>query len=255
MKLAALLALLLLPSAASAQTAAGLEALRRMGIKLDDGAAPARPAAAGAPLPVDADLVVASTLRAMTFGMTPERRAAVLARVVVHVVPRGRPNGAAGEAVIRETEPATAAVRIADLRASYAERLKEPPGRSSREPRGMTDDFGGKMRCFVGEENVTAPAGGWDANGSRAQRVLVHELGHAVMRLSMSGAEVKESQALAEKQGSDMGGGEYFAVATEAWFGVHQKALNVAGEDAAYIRARLPKLAALLERVYGPAPR
>jgi hypothetical protein len=118
-----------------------------------------------------------------------------------------------------------------------------------------------EVYCFVGEENLTA-AGEWDVNGSRARRVLVHELGHAVYR-ALSLAEKAELKAIAIEYAShatdaadayrEGDENEMFAVSGEIWFGVHQSALNTKGFDTSTPFVKLAPMMRFIERLYGPA--
>ncbi len=127
--------------------------------------------------------------------------------------------------------------------------------RTSRVTRGVTFESHGLTYCVSGEENLLAER--WDEHGSRARRILVHELGHAIEGLALEPAEaavVRESHAVNLRRRGLAGGrgGEFFAESTEAWFGVHQAAPGEAGHGPDFIRAKLPELAALFEAVYGP---
>lgn len=126
-------------------------------------------------------------------------------------------------------------------------------------PRGATLEAGGLTCCFIGEENLLADA--WDENGSRAKRVAVHELGHAVERLALTATERMTLTGIHRvnlarrgvKEQDSAGAGEFFAESGEAWFGVHQLAPRAGGHGPDFFRSRLPEMAAFLERVYGPA--
>lgn len=257
---------LLLPGSSRAQVPSALEALQTA----SGGAAfavsmPKPVAAATASAPYD-DSAVSSVRRTMTSGMAPERRQVMRDQVSVVTVPRGLllPEVVAFTLHFR-LPPAQAQAEIANFMDGYAERKREAGSRTSAEPRGYTGTFQVdgdiEIYCFVGEENLSA-AGEWDENGSRARRVLVHELGHAVYR-SLSAVEKAELKSIVieykglnpdpEHPYQDGDENEMFAEAGEIWFGVHQSALYTKGLDTSEPFVKLAAMMRFIERVYGPA--
>jgi hypothetical protein len=196
----------------------------------------------------------------MRSGMSPERRAR-LATLRVGAVPPAVDiiDGAVAEVArgAGDVNARLARARLDAGRAAHDGSVAAYRGRrrTSRATRGVTFESQGLTYCFSGEENLLAAR--WDEHGSRARRILVHEIGHAVEALALDAAEaavVRESHAAnLRRRGLTQGRtGEFFAESTEAWFGVHQSAPGLAGHGPGFIRARLPELAALFESVYGP---
>lgn len=216
-----------------------------------------------APVPCRAQAEDAVRERVLA-GMSAERRAR-LSGVRVVAVGRGEPLVDAAVRVTRAVFPAEDAARVErGLREDYAKwsalAASDPEPRVSAPMRGLTQYFEGGALCFVGEENLSAA--GWDENGSRAGRIGVHELGHAVEDLGLSDAERAELDRIwvdnLRRRGlseSDAAAGqktEFFAESTEAWFDVHQHAPGEAGHGPSFFRTRFPVMGAFLERVYGP---
>lgn len=200
----------------------------------------------------------------LTSGMTAVRRAR-LEPLHIGVIPRGEELASAATRQVRALlgDAAGEQVRRA-LSTGLADHDARPAGYAGTRcaapaPRGATLEAGGITFCFIGEENLLADA--WDENGSRAGRVAVHELGHAVERLALT---VMERMTLTgihrinlARRGANArdsaGAGEFFAESGEAWFDVHQLAPRAGGHGPDFFRTRLPDMAAFLERVYGPA--
>lgn len=200
-------------------------------------------------------------LERMAAGMTEARRER-LKTLHVGVVPRDEDFAGAAAVLVRawHGEAAAAQVRHAlssgladrDASAVYAGRCASPT------PRGATLDAEGLTFCFVGEENLLASA--WDEHGSRAGRVAVHEIGHAVERLALTPEERRVLASIHRlnlaRRGAtardSAGAGEFFAESGEAWFGVHQLGPRAPGHGPDFFRTRLPVMADLLAQVYGP---
>lgn len=215
--------------------------------------------------PSTAQQVADAVVALMTSTMSDDRRSR-LAPLRVGVVPRGTDiiDGAVA-ALAREGAGAPGArlARWLDAaRARHAGALAVYRGarRTTQATRGVTFESKGLTYCFAGEENVLAER--WDEHGSRARRILVHEIGHAVESLALDHAEAAALRAsyaanlrrrgLAAAREELDRTGEFFAESTEAWFGVHQSSPGEAGRGPDFIRARLPELAALFESVFGP---
>lgn len=211
--------------------------------------------------PRSAALVV---LERMSSGMSATRRAR-LTPLHVGVIARGDDLASAAAAQVRALlgDDAGEQVRRA-LSGGLADHDARPAGYAGTRcaapaPRGATLEAGGVTCCFIGEENLLADA--WDENGSRAQRVAVHEFGHAVERLALTAAERMTLSGIhrvnlarrGARARDSAGAGEFFAESGEAWFGVHQLAPLAGGHGPEFFRSRLPSMAAFLERVYGPA--
>jgi hypothetical protein len=213
-----------------------------------------------------AEAALVTVRRTMESGMSPELRRFMDQKVFTAVIP---PDMNIVDKVVdvmtKLYPPEEVPARIGDIKSSYAGRAEAGPvERVPQIPRGLTLDFdlgGGRVICFVGEENLEGHDE-WDANGSRRWRVAVHELGHAVHR-TFSDADWALLKPIAIDFYSSMPDPkdryhegdekELFAEFTEVWFGVHQKDLRVKGWDAAQVVANDPPLAAFLEKVYGPA--
>ena len=243
------------PSTAHAQTA--LDTLRFQAGVADAPAPAATVVDTPGQRPPESEVARAVFNRVLS-EMKPDRREILRSRVEFHFIPEWRPL----LAVIIEDFRAgakDAEGKIAALRISYAQRLAEPGNRTPLEPRGYTTREGAAVWVFVGIENILA-TNGWDANGSRAKRVLVHELGHAVQSVAMSDAERAELRRLViaykatgPTRYSEGEEDELFAVASEIWFGVHQVGLNKPGWDTTQPYVELAPVMRFLERIYGPS--
>ncbi len=202
-------------------------------------------------------------LERMAAGMSEARRAR-LKTLHIGVVPRDENLADAAAVLVRAWHGDAASAQVlhalrtgladADARSAvYSGRCASPA------PRGATLDAEGLTFCFVGEENLLAAD--WDLHGSRAGRVAVHEIGHAVERLALTSEERHVLASihrlnLARRGASardSAGAGEFFAESGEAWFGVHQLAPRSPGHGPDFLRDRLPVMAELMSRVYGPS--
>lgn len=256
----ALSALAALPGPARAQRAApALEALRlqsaALGIEVPAIAEPAPIAVVRDPN--DAEAAASKIFMTVVSGMSRTRQALMLRHVRIFIVNPEEHLVDAIERVLRgRLPPQAAAAEIARVRDAYAGRVDVDPNQTRRtpaQPRGFTGVYGDHVLCFVGAENLTA-SGAWDETGSRARRVLFHELGHATFNIALDDAErrrLQEFDAIAYPAAPD--GSEAFAEAAEAWFGVHQSGLRATlGSDRA-TAANLPAtLQTALAAVYGP---
>lgn len=190
-------------------------------------------------------------------GMTPEHQAKMRRNLKIYIVRRNETIvEAASRALREELPPQEAAAEIESLKASYAKRTSNiDPNvvrRTPVEPRGMTQRIGYTGFCFVGEENLLAST--WDESGTRAGRVLFHELGHATYNIVLDDAAreaLEEYDAAVHPKETD--GSEAFAEATEIWFRVHQIALHQSVDDQAEIDSLPPVLRRILTSAYGPA--
>lgn len=194
-------------------------------------------------------------------GMSAERRTAMLG-VRVALVGRDEDFLTGTLEIIRALEGPAAARRAARaLREDYAHwnGLAGGSRRVALPIRGVTLEAGGSLYSVAGEENALAD--GWDEHGSRALRIIYHELGHAVEDVAMTDADRAELRALwranlrrcgVEPHAQDLGN-EFFAECTEAWFSVHQLAPRRAGHGPVFFAERFPEMGAFLEKVYGRA--
>ena len=212
-----------------------------------------------------ADSTANSIRQSMLSQMDSNRRRFMIDNAALFIIPRDKLLiEKIAEVLTERLPPAEAAANIATLKSSYAERKVQKGNRTGEEPRGMTSDYryaGGKIFCFVGEENLD-DHGDWDLHGSRLWRVLVHELGHAVYR-TLSDAEHEELKILAIRYYADRPDpkdryhdgdeNEFFAVEGEVLFDVHQIAPYKKGWSPQTAPKKLAPMLHFLERVYGPA--
>lgn len=216
----------------------------------------------GVAQPADATAKVAAIKRLLLQSLGAEPRARVESQVRVYVVPANEPIEPFIErAYMQALDLVTAQREIVSLQRSYDARLADYTPRVPREPRGMSHTVYDIHFVFVGAENLTA-TGEWDVNGSHTDRLLVHELGHAIYDLGLSDAGraefgVQHEEALhrlGHDHGDQVGHSEFFAEVTEVWFGVHQRAPRRAGMTAAELQSAAPSVYRMLQFIYGDPP-
>jgi hypothetical protein len=120
-----------------------------------------------------------------------------------------------------------------------------------------TRGVGDKVKCSVGEENLLCFA----KKPYRQEDVLVHEFSHSIHRhlsANLAGA-IDAAYAQAMKEGlyprdiyMARDAGEYWAEGTQAWFGVTLRTdVNAGVNTRLKLQEHDPRLAAILEKVYG----
>jgi hypothetical protein len=135
-------------------------------------------------------------------------------------------------------------------------------GRKTRDGRYFdtgTRGVGDKVKCSVGEENLLC----FPKQPYRQEDVLVHEFSHSIHRHLPANlaAAIDAAYAQAIKEGlypKDIymarDAGEYWAEGSQAWFGVTLRTdVNAGVNTREKLEAHDPRLAAILEKVYGSA--
>jgi hypothetical protein len=135
-------------------------------------------------------------------------------------------------------------------------------GRKTRDGRDFdtgTRGVGDKLKCSVGEENLLC----LPKQPYRQEDVLVHEFSHSIHRHLSANLVAAIDAAYAEAMKAGLypkdiymarNAGEYWAEGTQAWFGVTLRAdVNAGVNTREKLKEHDPRLASLLEKVYGSA--